>query len=137
MSKAKWGANNPTLKRDEQKMLRDRVKSGYKKGNKCEICDTEEYLQFHHYQSLTGIWNKWKRKNKIKINGTDEMLIAAKQFISEHQYELLEDTVTLCKYHHHVRLHGIYSKSPNLSSAPKQRRWVGIKRDQFLAGDKV
>lgn len=137
MAKPKWGANNDTLARDEQKYIRDRIKSQYKKGNKCEICETTENLQFHHYTSLSVIWHKWKKKNNITINGVDEMMEVGTKFIAEHQFELFEDTVTLCKYHHADRLHGIYGKSPTSFTTPKQRRWVDNLHQKWLEGKKV
>ena len=136
-TKKNWGSNNPNLKRDEIKLIRDRVKSGYKKGDMCEICDAEEDLEFHHYYSMTALWNKWKRLHKIVINNNDEMLLEGTKFIENHQQYIYEDTITLCHHHHHERLHKIYGKSPTLATAKKQIRWVQIQRDKFLAGDKV
>ena len=137
MATPKWGSNNPNLKRDEIKLIRDRVKSGYKKGDRCEICDAEEDLEFHHFYSMTALWNKWKRLNKIKVNNEEEMLEEGTKFIENHQNYIYEETVTLCHHHHHERLHKIYGKSPTLATAKKQIRWVGIQREKFLKGDKV
>jgi hypothetical protein len=134
---AKQYSNNPNLKRDEIKNVRDRVKANYKKGDKCEICDSTERLEFHHFTSLTALWNKWKRENNIVIKDTDDMLKYGDMFTDQYTFELLEDTVTLCHYHHAERLHKIYGKTPPLSTAKKQRNWVKIQREKFLKGDKV
>ena len=136
-TKKDWGSNNANLKRDEIKFIRDRVKSGYRKGDKCEICDIEEKLEFHHFYSMTALWNKWKRLNKIMIKDVDEMLDEGSKFIENHLNYIYEETVTLCHHHHHERLHKIYGKSPTLATAKKQMRWVGIQREKFLNGEKV
>lgn len=135
--KKDWGSNNANLKRDEIKMIRDRVKSGYKKGDKCEICDTGDKLEFHHFYSMTALWNKWKKLHKIVINDVDEMLEEGSKFIENHKQYIYEETVTLCHHHHHERLHKIYGKSPGLGTAKKQIRWVGKQRVKFLEGEKV
>lgn len=118
------------LKRDEIKYIRDLAKSSYKKSTKCYICETEENLQFHHYYSLTALWNKFKKRCKIKINSVQDILDYREQFKSAHHKEIYDDTVTLCKFHHMDRLHKIYGKSPSLATAEKQRRWVEIQRDK-------
>ena len=134
---SRWGSNNKALKRDEIKNVRDRVKSGYKKADCCEICDAEENLDFHHYYSLTALWNKWKRINKIIVKSPEDMLEFGTQFIENHKNYIYDETVTLCHYHHHERLHKIYGKSPTLATAKKQIRWVGIQREKFLNEEKV
>lgn len=118
------------LKRDEIKYVRDLSKSAYKKGNECYICGTQENLQFHHYYSLTALWNIFKRKAKIVIKSVDDILVYREQFKSAHYKEIYEDTVTLCKFHHMDKLHKIYGKSPTLATAEKQKRWVEIQREK-------
>lgn len=134
MSSPKWGSNNPNLNRDEIKLIRDRVKSKYNKGTKCEICDSEEKLEFHHYYSMTALWDKWKKENNITIHDKDEMLEEGGKFIENHIQYIYNETVTLCHFHHAERLHKIYGKSPALFTAKKQKRWVGIQRKKFLEG---
>ncbi len=136
-TKKDWGSNNANLKRDEIKMIRDRVKSAYVKGDKCEICDETEKLEFHHFYSMTALWNKWKRLNKITINSVEDMLKEGGKFIANHKNYIYEETVTLCHYHHHERLHKIYGKSPTLATAKKQIRWVGIQREKFLNEENI
>ena len=118
------------LKRDEIKYIRDLAKSSYKKDTECRICGSQENLQFHHYYSLTTLWNKFKQKAKIKIHTVQDILDYREAFKSAHYKEIYEDTVTLCKFHHMDRLHKIYGKSPSLATAEKQRRWVEIQREK-------
>lgn len=118
------------LKRDEIKYIRDLAKSSYKKDSVCYICNSVQDLQFHHYYSLTQLWEKFKKKAKIKIASIEDILDYREQFKSVHHREIYEETVTLCKYHHMDRLHKIYGKSPGLSTALKQKRWVEIQRSK-------
>jgi len=118
------------LKRDEIKYIRDLAKSSYKKDDKCYICGTTENLQFHHYYSLTALWNKFKKKAKITIKTVQDILDYREQFKAAHHTEIYDETVTLCKYHHMDRLHKIYGKSPSLATAQKQKRWVNIQREK-------
>lgn len=118
------------LKRDEIKYIRDLSKSSYKKDDKCFICGATENLQFHHYYSLTALWNKFKKNCKITINSIQDILDYREQFKSIHHKEIYEDTVTLCKFHHMDRLHKIYGKSPSLATAEKQRKWVKLQKEK-------
>lgn len=118
-----------TKKRDPVKFVRDKAKSRYEKGSECEICLTNENLEFHHYYSLTPLFNKWLKENGIVIE-TDEDVVAVRDaFIEQHHNELYNETVTLCKTHH-LALHAIYGKDPILTSSSKQKRWVGIQREK-------
>ncbi len=119
-----------TLKRDPIKYIRDKAKARYAKGSECRICGVTESLDFHHFFSLTPLFNKWLKANSIKINSEEEVVLAVRdQFIAEHMPELYEHTVTLCKTHH-LKLHSIYGKNPALVSATKQMRWVEIQREK-------
>lgn len=119
-----------TLKRDPIKYIRDKAKARYVKGSECRICGVTENLDFHHFFSLTPLFNKWLKANSIKINSEEEVVLAVRdQFIAEHMPELYDHTVTLC-HKHHLKLHSIYGKDPALTSAPKQMRWVEIQREK-------
>lgn len=118
------------LKRDEIKYIRDLSKSAYKKDTECYICGKTDNLQFHHYYSMTELWNKFKRKARVVINNVEDILIYREQFKSAHHTEIYDEVVTLCKYHHMERLHKIYGKSPSLATANKQKRWVDIRREK-------
>ena len=123
-------AANTGLKRDEIKYVRDRAKAIYPKGTECEICGTTENLEFHHYLSLTLLWEKWKKDNAIHISSVDDIMFHRETFITEHEKELYEDAVTLC-LDHHQKLHSIYGAKPALYTATKQKNWVGIQRAKF------
>jgi len=116
------------LKRDEIKYVRDLAKSAYQKDKECFICGKTEELQFHHYYSMTLLWDKWKKLNKVVINSVDDILIERENFKGEHYKEIYSDTVTLCKFHHMDRLHKLYGKVPPLGTAEKQKRWCEKQR---------
>ena len=115
------------LKRDLVKYIRDKAKSKYQKGCKCEICGDTENLDFHHFYSLTPLLEKWVKEHKL-----DRTLVLEwrEEFIEQHEAELYDHTVTLC-HTHHLQLHSIYGKDPSLATAKKQKRWVGIQRDKY------
>ena len=115
--------------RDPIKHVRDRAKSKYQKGTECEICGSTEKLDFHHYKSLTPLFNGWLKKNKIVISSDEDVLAVRDRFIAEHLKELYDDTVTLC-HDHHLKLHSIYGKDPSLATAAKQANWVRIQREK-------
>jgi hypothetical protein len=120
------------LKRDEIKYIRDLSKSSYKKEGSCYICGTTENLQFHHFFSMTPLWNKWKRENDIIILSVEDILKYRDIFRQDHYHEIYEETVTLCKFHHMEKLHKIYGKVPPLPTALKQKNWCGIQRQKYI-----
>ena len=122
------------LARDKVKFIRDKAKSRYNKGTECEICGSQENLDFHHYYSLTPLLDKWLKKKGYTSNSDDEVIAYRDEFILEHEYELFEATVTLCHYHHHNCLHKVYSKSPALGTAKKQQNWTKIQKEKYLSG---
>lgn len=119
------------LKRDEIKYIRDISKSAYKKDTKCYICSTSDNLQFHHFYSMTPLWERWKKNNNIVINDVEDIEIYREHFKIFHRKEIYDDTVTLCKYHHMEKLHKIYGKVPPLATAEKQRRWCDKQKVKF------
>ena len=116
------------LKRDEIKYIRDLAKSAYTKDVECRICSSTRELQFHHYYSMTALWEKWKRKEKIVVESTEHMLALREDFKAYHIKEIYQDTVTLCKDCHMNKLHRVYGKTPSLATAEKQKRWVEKQR---------
>lgn len=112
-----------TRKRDPIKHVRDKAKSSYPKGASCEICGATENLDFHHYNSLTELFELWCRKNSYSITTDEEVLAVRDEFISQHYSELNLEAATLCR-DHHQELHQIYGKRPSLGTAGKQKRWV-------------
>ena len=117
-------------KRDPIKHVRDRAKSRYLKGSACEICGVADSLDFHHYHSMTPLFNKWLRSNKLTANTDEEVLAIRDQFIEDHAVEVFDETVTLC-HPHHLKLHGVYGKDPPLATAAKQKNWVRIQREKY------
>jgi len=116
------------LKRDPVKYIRDAVKTLYPKGTECRICATNELLEFHHYHSVAEMYNKWVKDHKLNKK---DILDHREAFIEEHSQQLIHECVTLCKKDH-ARLHKIYGKSPKLSTAEKQARWVERQRERKL-----
>lgn len=119
------------LKRDEIKYVRDLSKSAYKKDSHCYICGTQEELQFHHFYSMTPLWEKWKKKNGIIITSVDDIMEQREHFKEDHHDEIYNQTVTLCKMHHMERLHKIYGKVPTLATAMKQKRWCDKQKAKY------
>lgn len=126
------------LKRDEIKYVRDLAKSSYKKQSECYICSSEEELQFHHFYSMTPLWEKWKRLNKVTIDSVEDILKAREVFKTDHHHEIYNETITLCKFHHMEKLHKVYGKVPPLATAQKQKNWCEkqkIKHQEKLNGN--
>ena len=122
--------DNP-LKRDEIKYVRDISKSAYKKENFCYICNAEEELQFHHFFSMTLLWEKWKKDENIVINSVEDILEQREVFKEKFHDEIYNKTVSLCNFHHMEKLHKIYGKCPTLVTAPKQERWCRKQKLKF------
>lgn len=112
------------LKRLPVKYIRDRAKSRYEKGSKCEICSATEELQLHHLNTVDLLWEKWVKEKNITIDSVDDIMRVRDDFIAEHEYELYTAVATLCKVCHNDKLHKVYGKTPALSTAAKQRRWI-------------
>lgn len=115
--------------RDPIKHIRDKAKSKYKKGTSCEICGATEKLDFHHYYSMTPLFNAWCKKHGYKIETDDDVIEIRESFIADHWKEVYDETVTLC-HPHHLKLHSIYGKDPALVTAMKQKNWVAIQREK-------
>lgn len=114
------------LKRDPTKYVRDRAKARYNKASCCRICSATEPLDFHHFYSVNILISNWVTAQGFELA---DVLEWRDQFIAEHQVELYDETVTLCKAHHQ-KLHSIYGVKPLLSTAPKQKRWVERQREK-------
>lgn len=114
------------------KHIRDKAKARYKKDSKCAICGITEDLDFHHYNTLTPLFERWCRVNKIVIKSDEDVLDIRERFIFEHEKELYEDTVTLC-HQHHMALHAVYGKNPSLGTASKQPQWVEKQKEKYEA----
>ena len=117
------------LRRDPIKHVRDKAKSKYKKGSECYICGISDNLDFHHIHTLTPLFNRWLKTNKIVLNTDEDAIAVRDRFIEEHLVEMYDETVTLC-HEHHMKLHSVYGKDPALHTAEKQKRWVEIQRSK-------
>jgi len=113
-------------KRLAVKWVRDGIKRRYKKAEECALCGTTDELQFHHFYSVTLLFEKWLKENNLKVDTDDDVLAVRERFSEEHKKELFDETVTLCKHDHNERLHKIYGITPPLSTAEKQKRWISI-----------
>ena len=117
------------LKRDLIKYIRDKAKSKYEKTDKCYICGSKERLDFHHFYSLTELFEEYMTKNNLNITTEEEILEVREKFIEEYFDKIYNRAVTIC-HKHHLKLHSIYGKKPKLVTAEKQERWVNIQRDK-------
>ena len=115
------------LNRDLVKYVRDKAKSQYHKADTCAICGSNEKLDFHHYNSMSEMLDKWLARNKHNPRTPEEIMAIRDEFIAEHHTEVYEATVTLC-HPHHQKLHGVYGKRPSLATANKQPNWVEKQR---------
>jgi hypothetical protein len=116
-----------SFRRDPIKFVRDKAKARYKKGTECFICGSTDTLDFHHFYSLTPLFNKWLKDNGLTIKTDEDVLDIREKFIAEHEAELYEHAKTLC-HKHHLLLHSVYGKFPALHTAMKQKRWCEIQR---------
>jgi 5-methylcytosine-specific restriction endonuclease McrA len=123
-------AKNTGKSRDPVKWVRDRAKSAYDKDVKCAICWSEEDLEFHHFHSMTDLFEKWMKLHHFDINNEDVILEVRDQFISEHHKEIYNDVVTLCNKHH-LKLHQLYGAKPAPATAAKQAAWVEKQREKI------
>ena len=117
------------LKRDPIKYVRDKAKSAYAKAGECYVCGSTTNLDFHHFYSLTPLFKRWCKLNKISVNTEEDILEVRDRFIEEHKVELYDEAVTICNSLHE-KLHKIYGKDPSLGTAPKQKRWIEKQREK-------
>lgn len=125
-----------TNKRIPVKWVRDRAKAAYDKQESCWVCGSTADLELHHLHSITVLLETWAKRCGHDIS-TDEGILAVRdEFIEQHHSEIYEQVYTLCN-RHHVQLHGVYGKTPQPGSEPKQARWLQIQRDKALGGDSM
>lgn len=126
--------NTNENKRIAVKHVRDRAKSAYEKKGECYVCGTDKDLELHHTHSITLLLNKWAAQTGYDISTDDGILAVRDEFIEAHRKEIYDEVFTLCNPHH-VKLHSIYGKAPELGSAPKQARWLEAQRLKFQTGE--
>lgn len=120
------------LLREPIKYIRDRAKAKYQKGTHCEICGTSENLDFHHYYTMTPLYNKWVKVKGYIVRTVDDILAIRDEFIEEEKDKIYNQTITLC-HEHHMKLHSVYGKDPSLATAEKQKNWVKIQKEKHEA----
>ena len=120
------------LKRDPIKYIRDKAKSQYPKGVECEVCGSTENLDFHHFYSLTPLFNKWCKTNKITIKTEEDVLEVRDRFIEENHDKLYDLAVTICNSLHE-KLHSVYGKNPTLGTAKKQMKWIEKQKEKHAS----
>lgn len=125
-----------TNKRIPVKWIRDGAKAAYIKQDQCWICGTSQDLELHHLKSITLLLERWAQANNIDLSSDEKVLAIREQFIQEHQQELYDEVYTLCN-RHHVQLHGVYGKSPSLTTSPRQQQWLEHQRQKHLSGESV
>ena len=62
------------LKRDLIKYIRDKAKSKYEKTDKCYICGSQTRLDFHHFYSLTELFEEYMTKHNLEITTEEQNL---------------------------------------------------------------
>lgn len=127
-------ATNVKFKRDAISLIRDGIKSKYRKASCCAVCDSAENLELHHYHTVSLLVKKFAKENQLDFNDEETVLSNREALYKQYWHELVEDTVTLC-VHHHQLLHKVYTKEPPLFSAKKQKTWVEKQRDKLLNPD--
>lgn len=123
-------ATNVKYKRDAISLMRDGIKSQYKKDHSCAICGSEEDLELHHYHTVSLLVKKYAKDFQLDFNDTETVLSNRTAFYDKYKHELVDDTVTLCHLHH-TQLHKVYTKEPPLFTADKQKRWVSIQKEKL------
>lgn len=116
-------AKNTGNARSAIRWIRDSVKQQYPKGTNCEICGTPEDLEYHHYHTLSLMFEKYCRDEGLEVKTDEDILAVRDTFAKAYWSEVVTDGVTLCETHHRA-LHKIYGKQPSLSTADKQKHWV-------------
>ncbi len=126
-------AKNTSNNRIPVKWVRDASKAAYDKKSECYICGTSADLELHHTHSITVLLENWARNKGYDIS-TDEGILAVRhEFIEEHRKEIYDDVYTLCNKHH-VKLHSVYGKKPELHTVDKQARWIEVQKQKYASG---
>ncbi len=117
-------------KRLPVKWIRDFNKRRYNRGDTCAICGTNELIEFHHFYSLTLLFEAWVKQKGLTIVTDEDVLTIREDFSNDHRRHLFDEAVDLCK-HHHALLHKLYGITPALHTAEKQKRWIGIQAQKL------
>lgn len=125
-----------TNKRIPVKWVRDKAKAAYEKDTACYVCGSGDDLELHHTHSITLLLKSWAEDKGYDISTDEGIILVRDEFIEEHKVEIYDKVYTLCNPHH-VKLHGVYGKTPPVGSEPKQERWLEIQRAQHFPEHKV
>lgn len=123
-------ATNVKFKRDAISIMRDGIKSRYRRGDCCAICASNDDLELHHYFTVSQLVKKFAKENHLDFTDEEITLSNREAFYKQYERELIEEVVTLCQ-HHHQLLHKVYTKEPPLFSANKQKVWVQKQKDKL------
>lgn len=123
-----------TNKRIPVKWVRDRAKAAYEKQANCFICNSTQDLELHHLHSVTVLLETWARLHGHDISSDEGILAVRDEFIAQHRAELYDQVYTLCNPHH-VKLHGVYGKTPQPGSEAKQERWIKLQQQKHQNPD--
>lgn len=122
-----------TNKRIPVKWVRDRAKSAYVKKPTCYICGTAKDLELHHLCSVTYLLDTWAAENGHDISTDDGILAVRDAFIAAHNTEIYKDVYTLCNKDH-IKLHGVFGKTPLPSTVDNQRKWIEKQAEASSSG---
>lgn len=124
-------AVNTKYKRSPIALMRDGIKSHYKRGSCCEICGGVTDIELHHYHSVSLLVKSYAKELQLDFTDEETVLSNRTAFYERYWHELVEDTVNLCVEHHRL-LHKVYTKEPPLYTAKKQKNWVQKQKDKLL-----
>ena len=117
------------MKREVVKCIRDRAKAQYPEKVACQICQTSENLELHHYKSLSELASMYMEDKAVD---KEDVLDWRDAFIKAHKSDLYIEVATLCKTHH-TQLHDVYGQHPELYTAKLQKKWIATRREKYNA----
>ena len=119
------------LKRIPIKYIRDYIKKEYKYDTCCYICGSKDKLELHHVYSISELFQRWCKENKIdKIEDVayiKEIRIKFKEDYDE--YLSSKNLFTLCNFHHAL-LHNLYGQVYPISFDKKIINWINIQKEK-------
>lgn len=124
-------ATNTKYKRTAIALMRDGIKANYKKGSCCEICNSDQELELHHYHTVSLLVKSFAKEFQLDFTDEEVVLSNRTAFYEKYWEQLVEDTVTLCAEHHKL-LHKVYTKEPPLFTSSKQKNWVQKQKEKLL-----
>ena len=119
------------LKRIPIKYIRDYIKKEYEYEDSCYICGSKEKLELHHIYSISELFQRWCKENKIdKIEDVEYIKKIRIEFKKDYQEYLdCSNLFTLCKVHHDL-LHNLYGQVYPMSYAPRIIKWIEIQKEK-------